>query len=72
MIPRTGGQADPDRVRRANAAVRGSRYSYTLPPESGTGSVAPLRALTATSSTSDVRAFVITVFRDMQKEGKLS
>lgn len=68
-VPR---QDDEIRLRRLLQSLTGTRYGYTLPPETGTGSVAPLRTLTSTSSTGDVRAFIITFVRDLQAEGKVS
>ena len=69
QIPRVGNDSDPDRVRRAMNALRGSKYHYSVPAE---GTVASLRTLTAASSAADVRSFLITLVRDLQAEGKLS
>lgn len=60
------------RLRRLLSGLYGTQFKFTVPPETGGGSVAPLRTLTATSSASDVRAFVITLVRDLQNEGKVS
>lgn len=52
--------------RRLNS-MRELMDAFTVPATTGGGSVADLRTLTASSSTDDVRQFVITLTRDLKE-----